>query len=246
MGLDAIVQARMSSTRLPSKVLMVLDGSTILEHIIFRLQKSNVISRIIIATSNHESDDPIEELGKNLNITVFRGELNDVLKRYYDCATKYNCKDIIRITGDCPLIDPNLIDLAYKNYVKFGYDLYGLGGEFPDGFDFTIFKYSLLKQANINAFLPSEREHVCVYMEKHSVNQGAFKPFLNCQHLRFTVDQKEDIEFLNKLYEKDSDLFLLNSHEIINLYNSLEQDAITNDHITRNEGYLKSLKNDKV
>jgi spore coat polysaccharide biosynthesis protein SpsF len=246
MELHAIIQARMSSTRLPGKVLKIIDNQTILDHIITRLSKSKIITKIIINTSSDSSDDPIVKFALDKGIDYYRGSLNDVLNRYYNCAKKFNSKHIVRITADCPLIDAQLIDCASKIYFNELYDLYGLGGQFPDGLDFTIFNFNLLEKANSEASLNSEREHVCLYMEKTSNNQSAFKPFVNCEKIRFTVDQNEDILFLEKMLRINPNLFRLNSLELINCYNQIEVSDIANNNIIRNEGLLKSIRDDKI
>ena len=244
MGLDAIIQARTSSSRLPSKVLIEIGGKTILEHVVNRLKMSKSIDRIIIATSTDRSDDSIEQLAQNLKVLCFRGDLVDVLGRYYYCATHYKSANIVRITADCPLIDWSIIDMAYKNFRDKGYDLYGLGGSFPDGLDFTIFKYNILEKAFLGAKLNSEREHVCVYMEKTVSNQAAFKPFLNSDNIRLTVDEIEDLELLKMMFNLDNKIFEKSVLEIVHVYNQISQTDITNRFILRNEGYLNSLKND--
>ena len=167
MKLIAIVQARMSSTRLPNKVLLPLNGVPVLEHIHKRLCACKKLEEIIIATSIHHSDNILAEWCKKKNIKFFRGDLNDVLDRYYKVALKYKADSILRVTGDCPLIDPNVINELIKYYYEGDYDTYSLSGEFPDGLDCQIFSFKAIEIAWKNAKLQSEREHVGPYIENN-------------------------------------------------------------------------------
>ena len=244
MEVDCIIQARMSSSRLPGKVLMNIGDNSVLEFCIKRLQKVKNINRIIVATSNNNSDNKIVDWCKKNKILFYRGSINDLLERYYNTCLKFNIKNILRITSDCPLVDPILLEIAIKNYFKNNFEIYGLGGEFPDGLDFTIFKFSVLEDSYINATKASDREHVCPYMERHSNNIGVFRPFVNSQNIRLTIDEKSDLILLNNMYKIDKNLINLNSFQILNILNNNPELIKINNKIIRNEGYLKSIKND--
>ena len=250
-----IVQARCGSTRLPGKILMSVNGVSMLEYEICRIRKSEKINKIVIATTVNKIDDSVEILCKELGIDCFRGSEDDVLDRYYQCALKYpSYKNIIRLTGDCPLIDPKVIDDVIGLFERGDYDYtsnyFEIKGNdksehknFPDGLDVEIFKRSVLEIAHNNAKLLSEREHVTPYIRK---NEGFKKGFFSAKedysHFRLTLDNKEDfevIEFLIKNSEKDDDYLAY-----ISLLERNPEVMKKNMSIIRNEGFLKSLKND--
>ena len=246
MEIDCIIQARMSSSRLPGKVLYELGGQPLLKYLINRLENAESINRIIVATSTDDSDDLLCDFCADNNIEYFRGSLDDVLSRYYETAKLYESKNILRITGDCPLIDYRLIDFASKNFIKESFDLYGLGGEFPDGLDFTFFTFESLERAHLNANLPSEREHICLYMEKNETHIGAFRPFCGMEWMRLTVDEPDDLSLLEELFSLNRELFKLSIFEIIDMFNTNIELKLVNSNILRNEGLIKSQKNETV
>ena len=128
MKIVGIIQARTTSSRLPNKVLLKLERKTVLEHVYLRVSQSKLINKVIVATSNHSSDDKIEELCNLKKMNCFRGNLDDVLDRFYHCAKENNSDYIVRITADCPLIDPTVIDSIITSGVEGKYDYFGLGG----------------------------------------------------------------------------------------------------------------------
>jgi spore coat polysaccharide biosynthesis protein SpsF (cytidylyltransferase family) len=244
----AIIQARMSSTRLPGKVLLPLSDKPVLEHVIQRVMKCKLVDNVVLATTTEESDDIIENWCKKNKIEFYRGSLDDVLDRYYKAASLNKSDNIIRITADCPVIDPSIIDEVIKKYYEGNFDLYGLSGEFPDGLDCTIFSFSALETAWKNAKLQSEREHVCPYIFNHPelFSIGGYEKFKKLDHIRLTLDEPKDYELLSKifdaLYEKDN-FFCIDN--ILNLFESNPELLKINNKIIRNEGYLKSILNDK-
>ena len=243
----AIVQARMSSKRLPGKVLYPLAGRPVIEHIVNRLRKSIYIDKIVIATSNDNSDNQIEDWCNINCVEIYRGSLDDVLDRFYQAANQYKARNVLRITADCPVIDFKIIDEVIENYFASDFDYYGLQGEFPDGLDCTIISYNSLKTAWENAKLPSEREHVGPYIEKNYniFKLGGFQKFKGLGHLRWTLDEKRDYDFLqnifNELYSNGNDFL---HDEILELLIRKPFLLNINSDITRNEGYLNSLQND--
>ena len=132
----------MSSSRLPGKVLLPFKGVSVLEYLINRISKINAIDEYWIASSNNKADDIIEDSFKS-KIKIFRGNEEDVLKRYYDCAKKFNLKNVLRITGDCPLVDPRLVDKIVKIFKKNNFDYVSNIGNrtFADGMDIEIFSF---------------------------------------------------------------------------------------------------------
>lgn len=248
MTVLAIVQARMSSSRLPGKVLLPLANRPVLWHVHHRLQFSQKIDKIVIATSSASSDDPIETFCKDSQIECFRGSLDNVLDRFYQVASLYKADHILRITADCPAIDPAIVDEVISGYFNGNYARYGLGGEFPDGLDCTIFSFEILKKAFENATLPSEKEHVEPYMTKMAelYKQGAYEKFQGLQHHRWTLDEPKDYELLKNIF---NELFRqgapFSSEDILGYLENNPSIFEINQCISRNEGYSKSLKDDE-
>ena len=242
-----IIQARMGATRLPGKVLKKVKGITLLEYEINRVRQANKISKIVVATSDKRADDKIEKLCKKINIDCFRGSEDDVLDRYYQCSLKYpRYKNIIRITGDCPLIDPLIIDnvIAFFEKNKFDYASNVLKETFPDGMDVEIFTRNALTESAQKARLGSEREHMTQYMIKNKkFKKGNFTAEHDWSHFRLTVDEKKDFEVVKFLIEnsKPTAGYL----DYISLLKKNPEIMAKNMYITRNEGLLKSLKEDK-
>ena len=248
MSVIAIIQARMSSTRLPGKVLLPLGGVPALNHVVSRIRSCKTIDKVLVATSTDPSDDAIETYCGESNFDLYRGSLLDVLDRYYQCAKSVNANTIVRITADCPAIDPIVVDAVVTGFLAGAYDYFSLSGEFPDGLDCEVISFSALKNAWVNANLPSEREHVCPYIHtshKDEFKTGGLQLFTKLQDMRWTLDESSDYELLQKIFDRlypKNKLFLTN--DILSLF-SMHPDLINiNNEIKRNAGYLKSLQND--
>jgi spore coat polysaccharide biosynthesis protein SpsF len=249
MRVVAIIQARMTSRRLPGKVLLPLANKPVLWHIVERLKLSRKIDEIVITTSEDISDDAIENFASENRIALYRGSLNNVLERYYLTAQSFCADAIVRITGDCPLVDHRIVDQIITKFVVGKYDAFSLGGSFPDGLDCQVFSFSAIERAHKEASLDSDREHVGTYIERPSSKNfktGHFAKFSNLGHHRWTLDEPEDYEFLqeifNNLYEKN------NSFCAENVLSFLDQNKHLlkiNNSILRNEGYIRSLASDK-
>lgn len=251
MKASAIIQARFNATRLPGKVMMKIMGKTILEYVVERVRQARNIDRIIVATTAGKDDLPIAGLAKDLGVAVFRGQEDDVLDRYYNAARSYRLKDIARITADCPLIDPAIIDRIVGRYFESGADYCSniLVETFPDGQDLEVFKWDALADAWKNAKLPSEREHVTPYIKK---NPKRFKLVsveneTDLSDRRWTLDRSEDFEFIKAILES---LYPANPafrmEEVLKLLRENPSLKNINKDIARNEGYLKSLKEDRL
>ena len=241
-----IIQARMGSTRLPNKVLLEVNNISLLEYEINRVKQSKKIDKIVIATGQIKNNDKIEDLCQKINIDCFRGSEKDVLDRYYQCSLKYpEYENIIRITGDCPLIDSQVIDDVINFFEENNYD-YASNVEketFPDGMDVEIFTRAALAESVKKAKLLSEREHVTQYIVKNDkYKKGNLSAPENYSKYRLTVDNKEDFEVIEFLIKnsKPADGYL----SYILLLNENPKIMSKNTHITRNEGLIKSLKND--
>jgi spore coat polysaccharide biosynthesis protein SpsF len=210
----AIIQARMGSKRLPGKVLLKLNSSPLLMYQYNRVNKSKLISKIIIATSSKEIDNPIVDFCINNDINYFRGDENDVLSRYYECAIKYKATIVVRITADCPLIDPTVIDNVINKFIFDRVDYCAntappQTSTFPDGSDVEVFSMKALSNANSSITDKHYREHVTFQFWKDS-NYASSQLRLerNYSAYRYTVDYEEDvavIKFLIK-YLEDNEL----------------------------------------
>ena len=249
MPIGAIVQARMGSTRLPGKVILPLEGKPVLWHVLKRVKASKKIKKVILATTDLPEDKPLAKIAKELQVETFFGSENDVLCRYYEAAKKYKIDPVIRITADCPVIDPVIIDEVIDFYFHGNYDLGGLNGSFPDGLDVAIYSFKALQIAHKEAKLPSQREHVggdFFSRQPKRFRIGSYIKFKNKGNFRWTLDEPEDYELIKKIYSalyKKKPLF---SHkDIFRLMKSQPKLLKINAHIIRNEGYLKSLKEDK-
>jgi spore coat polysaccharide biosynthesis protein SpsF len=249
MRIVCIVQARMSSTRLPGKVLLPLAGREVLAHVLERLSYCTALSDVVVATSDDATDDVLVQWCQNNGVQVFRGSLNDVLDRYYHCALNYQAQAVVRITADCPALDPNLVDEVVMGFQVGAYDLFYLGGEFPDGLDCAVFSFSALQRAWREAMLPSEREHVGPYVVNHPewFRIGYLDKFKGLSHHRWTLDEPWDLVFLQSVFERlqrpDGRPFL--TQDLLDLLNREPVLMQANEGIVRNEGLIKSLADEK-
>lgn len=245
-----VTQARTGSTRLPGKILMEVNGTPLLKIHLDRLKKSKKADKIIVATTICEEDNIIEELAKEWGYEVFRGSENDVLDRFYQAVKKFNPLWVVRVTSDCPLIDPMLVDKVIEAVQLESKD-YGsnvINETFPDGQDVEVFKFSALEKAWKEASKSSEREHVTPFIRNNSnlKNENIFSAIsynnnIDYSNIRMTVDEQRDFELIYKVIsELGLNKTWLEYTEYIISNKLLE----INGNIIRNEGYLKSLKND--
>lgn len=246
----AIIQARMTSTRLPGKVLMEVMGRPLLSYQIERLRLSKRINEIIIATTTNKEDDPIVELSQKETLKVYRGSENNVLDRYYQTAKKYKIEHILRITADCPLIDPNICDHIIKVYFNSGADYVHTGESFAEGFDCGIISFQTLSAAWHEAKLNSEREHVTLYIRNHpeKFNNIAFENETDDRDYRITVDEQKDFIVVKAILEslyKETKIFL-SAREIKSFIDNNPDIYNLNVDIIRNEGLSKSLLEDNI
>ena len=252
MHMAAVVQARMGSTRLSGKVMLEVSGKPVLWHVINRVSKSKFIDGLVVATTTNCEDDIIEKFCNKSGIEVFRGSEDDVLDRYYQCAMKFDIENIVRITADCPLHDPKVIDLVIERYDQGNYDYVSNidPPTYPDGIDVEVFSFGALDIAWRNASLVSEREHVTPYIRKHKelFNIANVTNRIDLSSYRWTLDQAEDFEFIKKIYEKfkESNTYEFYTQDIIGLLEENPELTGINSTISRNEGYAKSVNRDKV
>lgn len=244
-----IVQARMSSTRLPGKVLLPLAGREVLAHVLDRLDFCKTLDEVVVATSTDPSDDVLAQWCGSRGVPVFRGSLQDVLDRYYQCAKDNRATAVVRITADCPALDPTLVDEVVRGFHADGYDLFYLGGEFPDGLDCEVFAFAALERAWREAVLPSEREHVGPYIMNHPewFRLGSLQKFKGLAHHRWTLDEPRDLTFLQSVFERlqRSDGQPFRTQDLLDLLDREPALLQANEGIIRNEGLLKSLAADR-
>ena len=245
----AILQARVSSSRLPGKVLKSLLGVPMLLRQIERLQKSQKIDQLLVAISTEPTDDLIYKLCKENGIECHRGSLDDVLDRFYQAARVFTPEHVVRLTADCPLTDPQLIDEAIEFYTGGGFDYASnsIQATYPDGLDVEVFRFTCLEQVWREAQLLSQREHVTPFIYQHPLRFkiGYFKSSTDLSHLRWTVDEPKDFELITMIYEA---LYPTNpnfvTQDILDLLDQRSELAHWNTEHKRNEGYQKSFNAD--
>lgn len=248
----AIVQARMASSRLPGKILLPLMDKTMLEQVINRILPVELISQVVVATTEQKTDDIIEAFCNDKSIPCYRGSESNVLERFYLCAKEYQADIIVRVTADDPLKDPEIITHAIQLFLEGDYDYVSntLKPTFPEGLDIEVFSFTALERAYQGAELSSEMEHVTPYLYKHpqEFRLCSLSNEPDLSGLRWTVDTPEDYLFVTKvykeLYQKPNEVFL--TQEILELLEQKPELKELNAGHTRNEGYLASLKKEAV
>lgn len=253
MKIVVVSQARSGSTRLPGKVLKSLGSKSLLETHIQRIIKSKMLSDFVLATTVEESDNQIEELGLKLNVKVSRGSVDDVLDRFYQAIKDLGADFVVRLTSDCPLIDPELIDEVVEKAIEKNLDYYSntLVEQYPDGQDIEVIRFSALEDAWHNANLKSEREHVTPYIINNSDYRGGslFKSanhFLDEEygHVRMTVDEQSDLDVVRLMVKGLG--YDRGWREYADYYLSDSGIRSINESIIRNEGYIKSIREDQM
>ncbi len=241
-----MIQARVGSNRLPGKVLKTIEGKPMIWHVINRVKKIPNIQQIVLITTEKKEDEKLEEIAKTHEILFFRGDENDVLNRHYQCAITFKAEHIIRITGDCPLIDPTIIQSILEFYLENDYDYVSntIKPTFPDGLDVEIFSLKALKKAVKNAKLSSEREHVSPYFIKNpkKFKLHNIKNKKDLSHMRWTIDQKQDLKFVRKIYAKVRPRKIFSMQDVLKIILEEPELQKINEGIKRNEGYAKSIK----
>lgn len=246
---QVIIQARMGSTRLPGKVLKTLNGNAVLWHVVKRSGAASLVNRVIVATTENDEDIPIVDWCKNNNVLCITGSSEDVLSRYIKAANEYPAKTIVRITADCPLVDPGTIDslISLHNNTSADYTSNVLEPTYPAGFDAEVVSSKVLTQVDEIATLKSHREHVTLYIRE---NLKDFKTASlvfgrNVEHVRLTLDRSEDYEVISKIFELFPNNSLFPSiYEILAIAEANPDIISINSKIDRYEGVLKSAKNE--
>lgn len=247
----AMIQARCGSSRLPNKVLKKFSGKTDLQWVIERVQRSRYIDEVMVITSIEKNNLPLIKLCTELGIRVFVGSEEDVLDRYYQAAKLLQPEYVVRITADCPMFDWRYLDMAIEQIEADTDYIAELTESFPDGEDIEIIKFSVLKKSWQEAKLKSEREHVTMYIKNHP-NQFRIQnlecPIQGIGTKRWTLDEDEDYTLISAIYQhfislRKEDFVTEDILGFLAQNPELEQ---LNAKYIRNEGLLKSIKNDSV
>lgn len=206
MKVVAIIQARLGSSRLPGKVLKDLGGESLLSRVVHRSQRAKLIGEIIVATTTEQQDEQIVSESERLGVSVFRGQELDVLDRYYQAAMKFNADAIVRITSDCPLVDPEVIDKIIGSYLSAGVDYASniLDRTYPTGLDAEVFGMNALARAWKEANQSFQRVHVTPYIYQNP-NLFLLRSVVGDKDYsayRWTVDTPEDLEFVRTMYDR--------------------------------------------
>jgi len=235
----AIVQARVSSTRLPGKVLKEINGKSLIEILFHRLSQAKKINRIMLATSVNKENDPLVNIIAKLGYDVFRGSEDDVLGRYYKASKQYEPESVIRITGDCPIIDPSLVDEVISLYDKENVDYASNTNPptYPDGLDVEVFSFKSLKEANNKAKSSHEREHVTPYIRTNkklkNINLSNNK---NDSNERWTIDDPEDYVVIENIVNHFAPNLDFTWKDVLELKNTHLDYFEANKNIQRNAG----------
>jgi glutamate-1-semialdehyde aminotransferase/spore coat polysaccharide biosynthesis protein SpsF (cytidylyltransferase family)/predicted dehydrogenase len=244
----AIIQARMGSSRLPGKSLAMIEGRPMLWHVIQRAKRALLVDRVVVATSTSPTDDVIVQMCLDEGVPCHRGSEADVLDRFYAAARAEKAAHVVRITADCPLIDPEVIDRVVRRFLRgdLDYASNAMVRSYPDGLDTEVFSFSALEKAWHEAVKVSEREHVTPYLrsEKFRTANVENHSTSSYQHYRWTVDETEDLEFIRSVYEAFRGRDTFGMKDVLQLLEKTPALEKMNSAIVSNRGYYKSLFED--
>ena len=246
--IGCIIQARIGSTRLPGKVMQKIDNvNTVLDYVINQVKASKKIEKIIVSTTTLPEDDIICEYLNLQKIKFFRGSSEDVLDRYYQCAKEFSLENIVRITADNPLIDPNVIDIIIDKYKNNKCDMVSnaIHRTFPYGTEVEVFSFKTLERTWKNAVKKSEREHVTpfIYDLKNKFVLINIENEENISHIRYTVDRIEDLKLVKEII-KNIQTRPIHIQDIVKLYKKNPKIFEINQNV-KHDGYTTSLKKDE-
>ncbi|MGB9086517.1 MAG: aminotransferase class III-fold pyridoxal phosphate-dependent enzyme [Terriglobales bacterium] len=241
----AIIQARMGSSRLPGKSLAEIEKRPMLWHVIQRVKRARMVDRVVVATSTAPADDAIENMCQENGVPCYRGSENDVLDRFYHAALAEKPAKVVRITADCPLIDPEVIDRVVRRFERgdLDYASNAMVRSYPDGLDTEVFSFSVLERAWHEANKASEREHVTPYLRSEKFRTANVENDSTSlhQHYRWTVDEVEDLEFIRAVYKAFRDRETFGMKDVLELIEKNPGLEKMNSEIVSNHGYYKSL-----
>lgn len=239
MKVVAVVQARMGSTRLPNKVMKPVHGVPMIELLLARLARAKAVDQIVLATSTDPANQPLVAHVRQLGFPVEQGSENDVLDRFVQAAQAHQADVIVRITGDCPLVDPELVDAAIREFTKTGVDYFSNTSPptYPDGLDIEVCSFRALKQAHEETSKPFDREHVTPYLrEGDRLRQGNMQHAEDLSALRWTVDEPRDFQVIEKVFQHFLPRTDFSWQQVLELQRSQPEIFQDNQHLIRNEG----------
>jgi spore coat polysaccharide biosynthesis protein SpsF (cytidylyltransferase family) len=242
----AVIQARMGSTRLPGKTLADLVGRPVLWHVVQRTRRARRVDEVVVATSTVPTDDPLERFCSQAGIPVFRGSENDVLDRVYQAAREHRADAVVRVTGDCPLIDPDVINRVLELHAGGDYDYVSnvIHYTYPDGLDVEALGMTTLTRAWQEAAKPSEREHVTSYVrfsEKFRTFNVAHEPDLSPLGYRWSIDEPGDLDMVRRIYVELTNKPEFDMYDVLDLLARKPGLPDCQESRSMNDGYYKSL-----
>ncbi|MGH9512487.1 MAG: aminotransferase class III-fold pyridoxal phosphate-dependent enzyme [Terriglobales bacterium] len=241
----AIVQARMNSTRLPGKSMAEISGRPMLWHVATRIRSAPSVDKVVVATTLNASDDPIFAFCRKERISCFRGSELDVLDRYYNAAKEHGADIVVRVTADCPLIDPSVVEKVINRFLEgnFDYVSNALRYTYPDGLDTEVFSFKALERARCETKKPADREHVTPYLRsgRFRVTNVESELFFAPQTYRWTVDNANDLKFVREIYSLMNGNQIFGYEEVIELLKSRPELLAIQTETISNEGYYRSL-----
>lgn len=242
MKVIGITQARVGSTRLPGKVLMPILGKTLLAYHLENAIKSKMVYKWVVATTNEIGVDKIIEIANQVHVECFRGDLDNVLCRFYEAAKHESPDYVVRVTSDCPLLDSELIDSIINYTINNNLNYCATSLQYPDGVDVEVFRFSELAEAHNKASLQSDKEHVTPFIKRKDENSQLRNQFPcdgDFEHFRLTVDESKDFEAVEILINAIGTGLPWKKYVDFIIDQPL---LFSNQKIVRNEGYLKSLQ----
>lgn len=246
MTVVAVVQARMGSTRLPGKVLADLNGQPLLRRLLARLDEASSVDDIILATSTSSKDDELATVAQGWGVRVARGSEDDVLSRFSDAIAREDADVVVRITADCPFVDPDIVDscVQFLTEERLDYVSSAVPPTLPDGLDVEVIRRGALLRAATEAKAAYEREHVTPYLRAGSsaFRTGSLQNASDLSALRWTVDTASDLAFARAVFTRLSGRETsFRTRDVLALLDANPQLAALNGGQVRNEGFLKSL-----
>lgn len=239
MKVVALVQARMGSTRLPNKVMKPIGDIPMIELLLSRLSRAQEVDQIVVATSVEERNQPLVEHVRKLGYACEQGSENDVLDRFVQAARAHQADVVVRITGDCPLVDPDLVDEAIRRFMTAGVDYFSNTNPptYPDGLDIEVCAFKALEQANQETSKPFDHEHVTPYLREPSrFKAAAMQHSQDLSAMRWTVDEPADFAVIEKVFAHFRPRIDFTWNEVLNLQHQQPDIFNTNQHLIRNEG----------
>ena len=248
----AIIQARIGSSRLRAKILKeVAPDIPLIKLVVDRAKATKLVDSVVVATTKQEEDDTLVDWCINNDVSVFRGDENNVLNRYFECACTFDADIILRITADDPFKDPDVNNKAIELLLENAYDYVSntLTPSYPEGVDIEVFTYEALKTANKNAVLKSEKEHVTPYICNNKSNKFNTYNFLynkDLSFMRWTIDYQEDLEFVQEICKHLDISKNFSMEDILSITSMYPEIAAMENKVVRMEGYLKSVSEEKM